>query len=262
MADCRADEEVVMLRLVKRWGARLPALVAARTLPVGAQSPFCPTQSCNRTVAPGIRTAEKPSAARVCEVPERFQEIRVELAWLASGVTFPWPLSAHAERSRLEVRGDVPDEAARQEAMRLARLSTSLPVVDALHIRAEMRPAHLPSWVSGDVVVRGVMGVVREVLGEQAQRVKVGMRAGGQVTLRGVVSSYEEKLTISARMRRVPGCGCVVNELTVPPTMHDGRAALPISADGSKVVSVLPAPIQPADAPYPAATWSAPGVAQ
>ncbi|MBI1914330.1 MAG: BON domain-containing protein [Planctomycetes bacterium] len=247
-----------MLRLVKRWGARLPALVAAGALgvaPAAGQALPYPGGACARTVARTVAAADKPPAGRVCEVPQRLQQIKVELAWMADSTTFPWALTTQCDGSSLIVRGEVPSADVRQQALCLARLATPLPVVDALRVRPALR-SPVAAHGAADQSLRGVMGVLREVLGERARRVEVGIRAGGQVTLRGAVPSYEEKLAISARIRSVSGCTCVLNEMTVPPAVYQGRTVLPVSADGSKVVTVTGGWSQPGESPYRAARWS------
>ncbi len=246
-----------MLRLFTRggWGKRLPALLAAGTLGVvgaaRAEAP-CP---------PGDAGAAcRPACAPACEAHGRLQEIKVELALLADAVTFPWKITAHVEGKQLKLKGEVPGDSVRQRAAALARQCTAMPVVDRTWTSPVM--AAPPPEVPAQELVGGTMKVLREVLGERAGSIEVGTRAGGHITLRGVVPSYEEKLALSSRLRSVHGCACVANLLTVAPVLHEGRAVVPVSTDGTKVVSVsrqgtpVEAP-QQAKAAVPM-TWSPP----
>src|SRR5437660_340886 len=72
----------------------------------------------------------------------RLYEARVELAWLASPVTFDSPLEARVTGSTLLVRGFIPTDAVRAEAIRIAREESGLNVVDTLSYFA--RPVIAP----------------------------------------------------------------------------------------------------------------------
>src|SRR5690349_801087 len=94
------------------------------------------------TVATGVSVVNLAVAQRIppVQTPSRQQEtsrsanrpleIEIEQAWLGDPVTFPCQLGAHVSDSGVEVRGFVPNKAARDRAMQLARLNCPLPVVD------------------------------------------------------------------------------------------------------------------------------------
>src|SRR5262249_25432500 len=173
-----------MLRLLlpRVWRQRLPALLAAGALglaaPVPAQAPPpTPGAGCCTDYA-----AMAPEAGRL-------QEIKVELAWLADRTTFPCPLTARARAASLEVQGAVPNEAARAQALNLARQCTALPVTDALKVQPGA-PATAEAAPVEDVLP-GVMQVLHGVLGKRAGGVLISTRAGGQITLKGAVCSWQ-----------------------------------------------------------------------
>src|SRR5262249_37830481 len=58
----------------------------------------------------------------------------------------------------------------------------------------------------------------------------------GQITLMGAARSYEEKLAISQRLRRLTGCTSVVNQLKVTPLVKDGSSLTMVTTDGLHVV--------------------------
>jgi osmotically-inducible protein OsmY len=171
---------------------------------------------------------------------ERHHEIAAELAWLADTITFPCRLTARASGGMLEVRGQVPSPAAREQALRLARQASGLPVIDALEVKVLEPP---PGPAPAQDVLRGVTHELLAVLGMRVQAVEVAAR-DGEITLSGVVATLEEKLAVASRLRRVPGCVCVVNLLRVaaPAPMTDQ----PVMPDDK---GRLPAPQPPADRP-------------
>lgn len=201
-----------MFRFFRRGGGvRLSVLLATGALGLAgaAQAQASPPES-----VPAGEHSVRPSAGA-----GRLQEIKVELAWLGDSSTFSYPLRARAHPNGLEVRGQVPTEAVRQQALKLARQATALAVIDALVIQPTL-PATSPLRTGEELLPR-VRWVLAEVLGERAATIEVGTRLGGHIILRGSVASWEDKHTISTRLRGVRGCGCVINLLDVgnpPPT--------------------------------------------
>lgn len=211
-----------MLRLFKRgWGARLPALLAAGTLGLAT-----PAWAAPPAAAAAARGGER--VGLTCE-PGRLQEIKVELSWLGDRSTFSCPLLARARGSRLEVSGEVPTEAVHEQALKLARQSTALTVVDAIQLQPSLGTP--PDAAAPEELVPSVMQVVRSYLGDSAAAVEVGTRAGGQIVLRGTIRSWQEKLAVSSRLREIRGCTCVVNLLGVTAAQPESRpAAKPVPA--------------------------------
>ncbi len=61
------------------------------------------------------------SAPAKTDDARRLAEARVELAWLADPITFPYFLEARVEGATLTVRGFVPDQTVRMQAQRVAQ---------------------------------------------------------------------------------------------------------------------------------------------
>ena len=227
-----------MFRFFRRGGGvRLSVLLTAGALGLAgtARSQAAPPGN-----LPAGDHSVHPSAGA-----SRLQEIKVELAWLGESSTFCYPLRARANAKGLEVAGKVPTEAVRQQALTLARRATALAVVDALVIQPTLPAAAPPA--PGEELLPRVRWVLAEVLGERAATIEVGTRLGGRITLRGSVASWEDKHTISSRLRSVRGCACVINLLDV---------------SGPKTTSppplVAPAPrVTPPPRPAPP-TWKSP----
>jgi hypothetical protein len=201
---------------------------------------------------------EAPAAAEEAALPAGQayrEEVRVRLAWLADPVTFPHALTARVRGDSLEVGGTVPDSAAQEAALKLARQHTPLPVVDAVQVRpakAEKRVA-LPA----EAVQRTAAGALSVAVGSRGRDVTVQARPDGQVTVRGSVASLEEKLRVSERLRQVAGCTSVVNCLSVAPPAPE--SPLPMRGPAGSMEEKLfvsqqlreaagrPAPRQPAE---------------
>jgi hypothetical protein len=180
----------------------------------------------------GPRGDNKTAAARPAATdPRRLAEIQVEIAWLADPATFPYYLEARAVSSGLEVRGYVPSKAIHEHALNLARVYSTLPVVDAvkehpsLQVKqGQMAPQQLHNAVSS---------ALREALPRAAQGLHVQVTATGQVTVTGNVPSHDERLQVSHALRRLFGCSSVQNltqvpgDVTAPPRGVDAVAKTP-----------------------------------
>jgi hypothetical protein len=156
------------------------------------------------------KTAPTPTLR---EDANRLAEIFVELAWLGNPLTFPFYLEARVDNGLLEVRGNVPSRGVREQALKLARLHSPLPVVDALKENPGMmvRPVRL----SASQLQNGVQSTLREAMPRQVKNLQARSSADGKVVLSGTVSSFEEKLAISQALRRLNGCVAVTNVVQV-----------------------------------------------
>lgn len=194
--------------------------------------------------------APKVAAAKLAaEQARRLAEIRVELAWLADPITFPYFLDAKTEGPNLKVRGFVPDNAVRAQAMKLAQVYSAYPVVDTL----KEHPALLvrPGKIAPQQLHSAVVAALREALPRQYQRVQVQCAADGTVVLRGQLPSSEEKLAAALALRRLYGCTSVQTAIQVP--------GVPADVPPTAVARTNEPPaVAPAPAPKPAVVAQAP----
>jgi len=167
----------------------------------------------------------------VSESQATVEEMQVELAWLGSQVTFRHALVAHVADNKLEVSGTVPNQGVKEAALKLASRHTSLPVSDLVTINSN--------------IVSPKSGAPTEELTERAKALladvnyriiglKIAAHDDGEVTIRGVVKSMEDKLKVSRKLRQLDGCSAVVNQLLLPAVPRDERQttikAKPVSA--------------------------------
>ena len=239
-----------MLRLFRRGGGvRLSALLAAGALGLARPAPAqAPLPGGSLAAAHAVH----PSAGS-----GRLEEIKAELAWIGDSVTFPYALTARARGDSLQVSGKVPSEAVRQHALRVARGVSSRPVQDLLVVQPSLPRPSLPAC--GEELLPRVRWILSEVLGSRAPSIEVGSRMGGHVVLRGTASSWEEKHTVSVRLKDLRGCASVVNLLDVsgaraapqpaPPRWHDAKPPAKVmpraSHPGWPKVSPRPTPRLP-----------------
>jgi hypothetical protein len=171
---------------------------------------------------------------------------------LADPITFGCELVAAVQGATLEVRGYVPSQAVRERALRLANLSTSMPVRDFLqvHAQASAGPASLPAkdmqQAINDLLVRH--------FGEAAKAMQATARSNGHVVVMGTADSAEKRLAVSRSLRNIQGCKAVENLLTVP------AGAGQVIARTETVVPSSEAPSNPpaysfAPTPKPASVW-------
>ncbi|HZZ82596.1 MAG TPA: hypothetical protein VFE62_29120 [Gemmataceae bacterium] len=158
--------------------------------------------------------------------PRRLAEINVEVAWLADPITFPYYLEAHANAGKVEVRGYVPNKAVREQALRIAQVYSSLPVVDAIkeHPSLLVRPGQL----SAQQLQSTAQSSLRVALPRQYQNLKIECDRDGKVFVLGPVSTIEEKVAVSHSLRRLHGCTSVQNLTTLPAEITQSTERAPI----------------------------------
>jgi osmotically-inducible protein OsmY len=220
-----------MRRALKRAGGAL--LAGALGMTPATMWALEPSGLTGYTPAAAVR-----NTGPLSEGAARLDEIKVELALLADPATFGCELAAHLTGDGLELRGYVPNEAVREQALKLAREQSALNVVDLLKIHDHLA-LRSPNG-SIDEMRQSAAAGLADVLGKQAEEADCKVRAGGQVVLSGVAGSHEEMLRLSKRMRQVQGCMCVVNRMTVKPVICDGKTFEQVTADGLLTVPVRP----------------------
>ncbi len=179
--------------------------------------------------APIARTTQTPQAAPaetpgpVADDHGRLAVMKVELAWLADPVTFPHALEARVIGTVLEVRGEVPNETIRQQALRMARDASGMRIMDGLQLRHKpQRPSvGRPSgWLHQQAIT-----ALQHALPQCVGGITVDTWTDGQVVVKGTVPTYEDKLTASRCLHGVSGCNCVINQLSVLMSNKDRPSA-------------------------------------
>ncbi|MBI2807539.1 MAG: hypothetical protein HYX68_21370 [Planctomycetes bacterium] len=158
----------------------------------------------------GPKAAEKKSLPKSSQPDtRRITEIGVEIAWLADPMTFPYYLEARVSGSRLEVHGYVPNQAVREQALRIAQVYSSLPVADAMKQHPSLTVK--TTQMSAEQLHRAALSALRVALPRQAGQLRVECGADGKVFVLGAVKTHEEKMAVSNSLRRLHGCTSVQN---------------------------------------------------
>jgi osmotically-inducible protein OsmY len=216
-----------------------------------------------------------PPADTIHESRWRLEEMKVEMAWLADPATFHHLIVARVVDGSLELRGSVSTVAERDTAFHVAQLHSHLPVVNTLAIDTGLQPRE--SALDEAVVRQGAVEVLNDAFGMAARGFEIRADDKGQVAVSGSVSSVEEKLAVSRKLRKVRGCTSAANYLQISPVMRDGRMVTQINAAGTLVVpgqvlcldgtgqepatsraSAVPGPMPPAVSQSPPAVKTAP----
>src|ERR1043165_5725338 len=163
----------------------------------------------------GSKSTDKNQATKSPQIDtRRIIEINVEIAWLAAPPTFPYYLEAHATANQLEVRGFVPGKEVREQAIRIAQLHSSIPVVDSLKEHPSLMVK--TTQLSPQQLQRSVQSSLKVALPKQHAQLKTECGADGTVAVVGNVSTFEEKVAVSQALRRLHGCTSVQNLTTLP----------------------------------------------
>src|SRR5439155_13113844 len=132
----------------------------------------------------------------------RLEEGQVELAFLADPMLFAYGLGAHAQGNVLEVRGYVPNEAVREQALRVATAQSGLHVIDRMKLHATL--AGHGAVDKPENITRSARALLEESFPEHGKGMEVRCDARGHVTVRGSVGSHEDKVLASRKLPQVP----------------------------------------------------------
>lgn len=185
------------------------------------------------------------------QAEHRYQEVAVELAWLADPATFPYALAARVQGNTLELRGYVPTAQVRERALTLARQHSSLPLLDKLQDHAGMPPrlAAAPSRQ----LEQEALTALRTSFPALADGLAVHCPTPGRMVVTGAVVSPEQQLALGRTLRRVAGCTSVVCQMqATQPTPAVAPVTLAQVAPPVKTARATPLPPpQPVLAPLP-----------
>jgi hypothetical protein len=188
---------------------------------------------------------------------DRLAVIQVELAWLADPALCCYYPCARVEGDTLQVFGYVPSDQVRAKALEVAQGHTRLHVVDRMKVHPGL--VVQPVRVATDQMLRSAALTLKAAFPQDYKRWQIGMRGDGCLIVGGTVDSFEQKLQISQRLRKLPGCTCVDNRMQVVslainspthavpgPGAHAVPAAAPAPAAGVNAVSSKAPTLNPA----------------
>lgn len=142
-------------------------------------------------------------------------EAKVAVAWLGDPLTFSCELQAHRSGNVLHVTGFVPSDAAREQALKIARAVGGLTVEDGCTLKPDL-PRPIASKPM-NVLYRHATAELLRVIPDHVGTITVDVWTMGRLIVKGTVPTYEDKLAVSRGLRQINGCTCVINELKVSP---------------------------------------------
>jgi len=212
-----------MHRALRRaWWALAAAVGLALVLPTRTLSAAHPVAHSGERA---VQKSEVETTHAAAAEATRVTEIEVELAWLADPITFPYHLGARVAGGALHVRGFVQSKAGHDHALQVARDHCALQVIDELKIHPSMVIVGMASATAP--VLSEAEAALAKSFPRQASSFLVACRADGQLGVVGTVPSIEEKWAVSQRLRQVPGCAAVLNQLRVGPAPATAAAPRP-----------------------------------
>jgi hypothetical protein len=170
----------------------------------------------------------------------RQTEMKVELAWWANPATFVDSLHVRIVGSALEVSGTVSNEAAHQQALKIAREESSMRVIDNVKVHRKMEFPTVTKPTS--LLHHQATDALHKAMPHGDGGITVDIWTKGQLVVKGTVATLEDKWLASDTLRRLGGCGCVINQLTVleVSTVTRERETPPVVRPAVAGVIVLP----------------------
>ena len=165
----------------------------------------------------------------------KLEEVQVELALLNNPSTFAYALGCKHTGVNLELRGYVPNNLIKGQALEIARKHCSVPVLDKLQLHNTLTLRSPAGTV--DELQQGAATLLAESFGDAAVGLEIKAAPQGQIVVNGSCDSYEQKLAVSKKLRALHGCCFVENRLEVKSVLRDGKQVTLVSADGAYTIS-------------------------
>jgi hypothetical protein len=182
--------------------------------------------------------------------------VKVELALCANPMLFRYDIQVRPLGSVLEIHGTVPDATLRTLAVQVAQDESGMRVVDALRVQGSLIKPNVKRLP--EELQRDANSTLEKTLGKGAWEIKADVWTNGQVLLKGSVATFQDKLAASRSLRDLPGCSCVVNQLTVVHpdaqtvvTAMATSTGTPANNQSVKQVAFLQTPTTPVAVPAP-----------
>ncbi len=150
--------------------------------------------------------------------------LSTQIAWLGNPATFHEHLTAVLAGDCLEIHGTISNEAARSQAMNLAREASRMTIVD--HMETAKVPALPAPQRSLNMIYRDSVQALYHGCPQLSRALTVSTLDHGEVIVRGEVPTLEDKLAVSRCLTSVAGCNCVKNQLR---TKTGAQAALNVA---------------------------------
>lgn len=185
------------------------------------------------TKAGNIIASAKPSLENKPEDSKALAEsMKVHIEFLADPSISATDLTPSIKNGTMVIKGNVNNNAIAENAIALASRLTTLKV--ASEVKSWPFPSIKPSKVPVETLQAGANKVATTELLIAYPKVSVSVSPDGSIIATGPVVTLEDKLEISKRLRKIPGCLRVVNKIVVQPMRMGNETVTMVNKDGTK----------------------------
>lgn len=183
-----------------------------------------------------IIASAKPSLENKLEDSKALAEsMKVHIEFLADPSISATDLTPSIKNGTMVIKGNVNNNEIADNAIALASRHTTLKV--ASEIKSWPYPSIKPSKVPVETLQAGANKVATTELLIAYPKVSVSVSPDGSIIATGPVVTLEDKLEISKRLRKIPGCQRVVNKIVVQPMRMGNETVTMVNKDGTKWIS-------------------------
>jgi len=217
------------------WKRTAQTLLAASSLgllttlpaigfPIGKQQPAATSQEDN------------PEFRQECEGNKAAMEIQLE--FLADTSISNTDIHAYFRKGKLVIKGNANQQSIAKKAKNLAEKVTTIPIQD--EIRVWPFPTYVTQKSSQENLQKAAEKCVHMELGALYPKLKALAQADGTIVVKGPIISLEDKLEVSKKLRKIPGCTRVENQLEPQPMVRGKQTVILLTKDGQKFIPSMP----------------------
>ncbi|MCY2941435.1 MAG: BON domain-containing protein [Planctomycetota bacterium] len=180
-----------------------------------------------------IIASAKPTTENKAEDSIALAEaMRIHIEFLADPLISTTDISPSVKNGKMILNGNVNNNTVANNAVALASRLTTCKVI------SEIRIWPVSFNKTTKVPVETLQANTNKVVSAEFQsaypKLSTAVSADGSIIVSGPVVTLEDKLEISKRLRKVPGCQRVVNKMTVQPMRMGKETVTMVNKDGTK----------------------------
>lgn len=188
---------------------------------------------------------QQPAATSLEDNPEFRQEcegnkaaMEIQLEFLADTSVSNTDIHAYFRKGKLVIKGNANQQSIAKKAKNLAEKVTTIPIQD--EIRVWPFPTYVTQKSSQENLQKAAEKCVHMELGALYPKLKALAQADGTIVVKGPIISLEDKLEVSKKLRKIPGCTRVENQLEPQPMVRGKQTVILLTKDGQKFIPSMP----------------------
>jgi len=179
---------------------------------------------------------DSPEFRQECEGNKIAMEIQLE--FLADSTISNTDIHAYFRKGKLVIKGNANQQSVAKKAKSLAEKVTKIPIQD--EIRVWPFPTYVTQKSSQENLQKAAEKCVYMELGALYPKLKAMAQADGTILVKGPIISLEDKLEVSKKLRKIPGCTRVENQLEPQPMVRGKQTVILLTKDGQKFIPSMP----------------------